>query len=77
MLYSIHIDATQHSLCFFGKNSLFFNEHCISSKKMLFSTQNSRLFSGQKTHKPLIYKGKKANFKFALGVCQSKELMIF
>jgi len=30
-----------------------------------------------KTLKPLIYKGKKANFKFALGVCQSKELMIF
>jgi hypothetical protein len=48
MLYSIHFNAIQHSLCFFWKISLFFNEHYISSKKMLFSTQNLRLFFNQK-----------------------------
>lgn len=44
-----------------------------------FSTESAPppLKMWSKTLKPLIYKGKKANFKFALGVCQSKELMIF
>jgi len=44
-----------------------------------FSTESAPppLKMWSKTPKPLIYKGKKANFKFALGVCQSKELMIF
>ena len=45
-------------------------------KKHYIVPQNPKK-NWSKTLKPLIYKEKKANFKFALGVCQSKELMIF